>query len=228
MEWYVSRSMRRPTLVAAFGLLFVPSSAFAQPHLALGSPSAQRAGDSHGSPSLALGVPSSEAARSPEPDYAALHPFALEVEHGLTLTPNTTLSLGSFSFQLRLSYRIADHVALGIGDFGFFFGSDSSGNVFFGASATPYVEAFTFVDPHVQLFTDVGAHIIVRTDTPWASGGVDVAIDLRSGVRFWIRDWLTIGLELGLSVVATDTYSYAPVSRGALIGYFGTTVGFHF
>jgi hypothetical protein len=203
---------RAPLGGAALVLLFVPGVAYAQtPHLELDAPT--------------LG----EAAPDPPADFAEARPFTLELAHGFGGVPVRANAEPTFSFGMGLSYRVHEHVALGVGSILIGFGGSSDGP-YVSVRALPHVELFAFVDPRVQLYAQIGARIFGDTSTSFAPGGVDVALAARAGARFWLTEFLTIGVEIGIDVVLTESMrfgsSYLP--QGSVVGNVGLTLGFHF
>jgi len=109
-------------------------------------------------------------------------------------------------------------------------GASSVEGFMFSLQGTPTFELFAFVDPHVDLFAQIGVALQGQGQTALHDGIFQVAPFLGAGARFWLTDWLSLGVELGLHLVATDTFSMGGVSlpQSSVAGSLELTAGFHF
>ena len=166
----------------------------------------------------------------PAPSFAEQHPFELGVGllGGAASTPSGVQGYGYFGIELMGT--IHPNLRIGVTRLSLGLGFSSSESFLFSLQGTPTLELFAFVDRHVEVFAQLGVALQGRAQTAFREGFFQVAPFLGAGVRFWLTDWLTIGVEIGLHVIATDSFVMGSVAlpQGSIAGSGGLSVGFHY
>lgn len=184
-------------------------------------------------PTLELIAPESDGspdAEEPSPSFAVRHPFRLNFGAlvGAASTPVGTR--GYWHLGMDLVGTVHPNLAVGVTRISLGFGASSIDGFIFSLQGTPTLELFGFVDPHVQVFAQLGVALQGRAQTASREGFVQVAPYLGGGTRIFPNDWFSIGVEIGLHLIATDSFLMGDVAlpQGSLAGSAGLSANWHF